>query len=98
MTDNEYIKVFIEKGFDAFWKMVIEEKERTFTTKVCEYTGSAYAARCQQLQWFVSVDIDKKGQKLLHYRKTLIRDNINGAEKMILFNVIDEYERRYIKY
>jgi tetratricopeptide (TPR) repeat protein len=98
MTDNEYLKVFIEKGFDAFWKMVIEEKERTFTTKVCEYTGSAYAARCQQLQWFVSVDIDKKGQKLLHYRKTLIRDNINGAEKMILFNVIDEYERRYIKY
>ena len=42
MTDNEYLKVFVEKGFDVFWKMLIEEKEHTFTTKVCEYTGSTY--------------------------------------------------------
>jgi hypothetical protein len=39
-----------------------------------------------------------KGEKLIHYRQTLLRDNIGGAEEMLLFDVFDEYESRYIMY
>ena len=35
------------------------------------------------------------GEELLGFRKKLLRDNINGADSMLLFDVIDEYERRY---
>jgi hypothetical protein len=98
LTDREYSKILMEQGFDTFWKLVLEEKERTFATKACKYNGSTYSVRCQRLRWFVSVDMGNKGEKLIHYRQTLLRDNIEGAEEMLLFDVFDEYESRYIMY
>ena len=98
VTDEEYVSLLKEQGFDVFWETLIAEKERTFATEACKYTGASYSRRCDRLRWFASVDIGKNGSKLMHYRQTLIRDNISGADSMLLFDVIDEYEIRYIKY
>jgi tetratricopeptide (TPR) repeat protein len=98
LTDDEYVRLLNEEGFDIFWNMLIEEKERTFVTEACQYTGASYSRRCDHLRWFASVDIGRNGSKLKHYRQTLLRDGVSGADSMLLFDVIDEYEIRYIKY
>lgn len=92
------MSLLVEKGFDEFWKTLIEEKERTFATKSCKYTGETYRRRCEHLEWFVSVDVGRNGDRLRRYRKTLLEDKVSDADLMLLFEVIDEYERRYIRY
>lgn len=98
ITDDEYAKLLVEKGFNEFWKILIEEKESTFATKSCKYTGETYRRRCEHLKWFVSVDVGKDGERLLRFRKTLVDDKVSDANSMLLFDVIDEYESRYIQY
>ena len=98
ITDEEYVELFVKKGFNEFWKALVEEKESTFATKSCKYTGDAYRRRCERLKWFVSTDVGKNGERLLRFRKTLADDNVSNANCMLLFDVIDEYESRYIRY
>lgn len=98
ISDSEYAKLLTEKGFDEFWKTLVAEKERTFATQPCKYTGAAYRIRCNRLEQFISIEIGFDKTRWLHFRKTLIEDNIEDAESMLLFDVIDEYERRYMIY
>jgi tetratricopeptide (TPR) repeat protein len=97
ITDEEYAKILIEKGFDAFWETLIEEKERSFASTSCEYKGKAYTNRCEHLKWALSLYIGghEKGAEIIRLRKRLLQDNVKGAESMLLFDVIDEYEGKY---
>lgn len=98
ISDEEYFEIYIEKGFDELWKMIIEEKESSFATTECTYTGSSYSKRCARLEWFASVSVGSNGEKIKSYREALLRDGVEGAEEMLMFDVIDAYERKYIRY
>ena len=98
ITDDEYARLLSDKGFDEFWKTLVEEKESTFATQPCKYTGEFYRRRCERLEWFVSADVGRKSERLLRLRKALVEDKVQNADSMLLFDVIDEYESRYIRY
>lgn len=98
ITDDEYARLLAEKGFDEFWKTLVEEKESTFATQSCKYTGEFYRKRCERLKWFVSADVGRKRERLLRLRQALVEDKVQNADSMLLFDVIDEYESRYIRY
>lgn len=98
LNDAEHAALLSERGFDTFWKNLIAEKERTFATKVCKYTGSTYRLRCEQLERFFRSDLGCNSKKLLNYRKALLEDQVCDADVMILFDVLDEYEHQYVRY
>lgn len=98
ITDEEYVKLLVNKGFDEFWETIVEEKELTFATQSYKYTGESYRKRCEKLEWFISVYVGEKSEKLFDLRQTLIKDNVQNADSLLLFDVIDEYESRYIIY
>lgn len=98
LTDDEYVRLLVEKGFEEFWKALLAEKELTFVTESCKYTGKMYGKRCERLKEFVCADVRMNRERLLRFRKALADDNVQNANSMLLFDAIDEYERRYIKY
>ena len=98
ITDDEYVALLAEKGFDEFWKALVEEKERSFSTKTCRYTGDTYRKRCEHLEWLARLDVGNHCEKLFCYRKALVDDEVSDANSMLLFDAIDEYERRYVRY
>lgn len=98
ITDAEYADLYTNKGWDEFWKIVLEEKEHSFATQQCDYTGDRFRKRSVLLKSEVRTIIDGKGEELLRMRNTLIRDNVKNADTMLMFDVIDNYVRNYIRF
>lgn len=98
ITDEEYVALAFEKGFNEFWKNLIEEKERTFAFEACEYTGNRYRKRCGQLEYLVKSCINGDSKRILQFRQALINENVDDANSMLMFDVIKEYEKRFIRY
>lgn len=97
LSDEQYVQLFYD-DYEEFWNLIHQEKESTFATIPCKYDGAIYRTRCEHLKRMTRMLTHGKGEELLRMRQVLISDAIPNAKEMCMFDVIDEYERRYIKY
>ena len=96
LSDNECIELY-RKNPEDFWNYVIEEKKRTVNKLLLE-DGDFYLRRCNHLKNNLVHLIGTTGENLISIRNALVRDNGDEAYSMCIFDILDTYDSKYIKY
>ncbi len=98
LTDEEY-DVLSEKDFDQFWEEVIREKRSMYINKPFDYDEDLFEIISNRLRFLVKpMGGIRSSAGITSKRKMLIEDGVKDAHNLCVFDLILEYEHRYVKY